>query len=315
MTHPKVPLARLPTPLEPLRQDPKLWIKRDDLTGCGLSGNKVRKLEYLLGEAEAQGADTLITCGATSSNHARATAVAAARRGLGCHLLLRGEAPAVPQGNLLLDKIVGAQCTYIPLEAWDDRLAHMNAIAAELEAEKKRPYVIPEGGSNPVGSLGYIQAGEELLEQIRSLPVQPRRIFHATGSGGTTAGLALGLAGTEIEVMGVAVCDDRRYFDRKIQAIIDETASSGLIDPERAAKARWTIVEGFKGDGYAKTNQASLEAIARFARTEGVFTDPVYTFKALAAFLEMAPNLDGDSIFWHTGGIFELFDFANQFAE
>ncbi len=193
-------------------------------------------------------------------------------------------------------------------------MSHMEAIAAELETRAKRPYIIPEGGSNAVGSLGYIQAAEELLEQLRSLPVQPKRIFHATGSGGTTAGLALGLAGTEIEVMGVAVCDDRAYFDHKIQSIIAEAASSGLIDAQRAKQARWTIVEGYKGEGYARTNEASLAAIARFARSEGVFTDPVYTYKALAAFLDMAPSLEGDSIFWHTGGIFELFDFASQFA-
>ena len=310
----RLALARLPTPLHPLaRSGPGLWIKRDDLTGVALSGNKIRKLEYLLAEAQAQEADTVITCGATSSNHARATAVAAAQLGLDCHLVLRGARPAAPQGNLLLDRIVGAKVHYISMDQWRQRDQEMASIAEQLRTKGKRPYLIPEGGSSAVGSLGYVRAAQELLEQITTDP--PRRVFVATGSGGTCAGLALGLAHTDIEVFAVAVCDDRAYFDQRVNAILDEALALGLTDADTKQKARWTIVEGYKGEGYGKATDEELRAIAAFARKEGIFVDPVYTGKALNAFLEMAPSMEGSSVFWHTGGVYELFDFSEAFEQ
>lgn len=314
---PRVALARAPTPLERLSRTSaalgaEIWVKRDDLTGLELSGNKVRKLELLCADALDRGADTLITCGGVNSNHARATAVAAARLGLGCHLVLRGEDRAPPAGNLLLDRLVGAGVTFITLAEWQHRDRLMAELAGKLEVEGKRPYVIPEGGSNALGSLGYARAVPELLEQAEASGLAVRRVVHAVGSGGTTAGLALGLAAagrSDIDVLGVAVCDDAAYFDAKIAGILDEALARGDIDAELRAAARWRILEGHKGRGYALSTPEELADYVALARREGLFVDPVYTGKAYRGLLAEARAgcLEGITVFLHTGGMFELF--------
>src|SRR5262245_25137481 len=232
-----LPLARLPTPLERLERlgsdlGLELWVKRDDLTGTDLTGNKVRKLSFLAADAVERGCDTLITCGAVTSNHARATAIVAARLGLRSHLLLRGEDQHPPEGNLLLDRYVGAEVTFFPASEWPQRDLKMGALAARLRSEGRKPYVIPEGGSNALGSLGYVLAVKELLEQARDLGLDVGHIVHATGSAGTTAGLALGCAvwgRPEIDVVGVAVCDDRAYFDRRVNEILDQAVGLWFV--------------------------------------------------------------------------------------
>ena len=308
-----VPLANLPTPLERLDRTSAqlgidLWVKRDDLTGAALSGNKVRKLEYLCGEARAEDADLLITCGAVTSNHCRATAVAAARLGMAAHLVLRGAEPDVPDGNLLLDRLMGAQTTFITQTQWAERDGIMEALAADARAAGLRPYVIPEGGSNAVGALGYAHAASELAAQAETKGIDLGQVWHATGSGGTTAGLALGFEGTDVEVCGVAVCDDAAYFDAVITRI---TAPFGC-------EPRWRIVEGYKGRGYAQTTREELAFYAEIARREGLVLDPVYSGKAFRALcLEAeAGRVPSDRaiVFVHTGGIYGLFSFAEQFA-
>lgn len=308
-----VELANLPTPLERLertgaRLGIDLWVKRDDLTGAALSGNKVRKLEFLCGEARAADADLLVTCGAVTSNHCRATAVAAARLGMGSHLVLRGEEPAVPDGNLLLDRLVGAETTFITQAQWVERDGIMERIAADARAAGRRPYVIPEGGSNAVGALGYACAAGEIAAQAEALGIDVGQVWHATGSGGTTAGLALGFEGSDVSVHGVAVCDDAAYFDAAITRIT--AAFDGA--------PRWTIVDGYQGRGYARTTDDELAFHAEIARTEGLILDPVYSGKAFRALcLEAeAGRLPTDRavVFVHTGGIFGLFSFAEALA-
>ena len=320
-------LARLPTPLEPLErigaaEGLALWIKRDDLTGAALSGNKVRKLAFLAAAALARGADPLTPGGAVTSTPARAPAAAAARLGLRAHLVLRGSEPALPDGNLLLDRLVGAGTTFITAEQWTDREAIMAAVADELAAAGRRGYVIPEGGSNAHGAMGYAVAAWELLEQAREAGIAVRRIVHAVGSGGTTAGLALGLAALgrpDIDVLGVAVCDDRAWFDGVIHRILDDAVEAGFARPAIRDEARWEIVEGYKGLGYARTTPEEMELCARIARTEGVILDPVYTGKAFRALLaeHRGGRFEGPgaTVFLHTGGIFGLFSFADAIPD
>lgn len=327
MPPPHLPLARLPTPLEPLPRlgadlGLELWVKRDDLTGTDLTGNKVRKLGFLAADALERGADLLVTCGAVTSNHARATALVAARLGLGCELLLRGEERDPPDGNLLLDRLAGAGTTFITTAQWATRDLLMGALAERLRAAGRRPYVIPEGGSNALGSMGYVLAVKELLDQARDLGVRVASIVHATGSGGTTAGLALGCAAwgrPDIDVLGVAVCDDAATFDRRVASILDEAVGRWLVGAGVRAASRWRIVEGHQGLGYAKATPEELRALARVARREGLVLDPVYTGKAFWGLEAEARagrlRRDGATVFLHTGGLLGLFSFGRELRD
>lgn len=313
----RLPLANTPTPLERLPARPDaglpdgLWVKRDDLTGVALSGNKVRKLEFLAAEAQARGAQALVTCGGVNSNHARATAVAAARLGLTARLVLRGEDRHPPMGNLVLDRWLGAELTFITEAQWAERDAFM------AEAARGDGYVIPEGGSNALGSLGYARAAQEILTQAEAAGLGLRHVVHACGSGGTAAGLALGMAAAhreDVEVLAVAVCNDAAYFDRQIHAILDETVARGWADEATRRRARWRVLDGHKGPGYARTTPEALRAHAQVARRHGLFVDPVYTGKALLGLSAEAEagHLDPKStVFVHTGGVFELFAYAD----
>ena len=301
---PRVPLALLPTPLVPLRRlsealGADVWCKRDDLTGVGLTGNKVRKLEVLLADALAAGADTVITTGGIQSNHARATAVAARQLGLRPVLLLRGEPPPVPDGNLLLDLLVGAEvrwCT--PEEYRTARDARMAEIARELRAAGARPYVIPEGGSNGLGALGYVRAAEEVAGAGERFD----HVICAVGSGGTLAGLALG---PRIGLVhGIAVCDDRATFSARVHAIARELGRALPAEGDR-----WEVTEGWQGPGYGLATGEIWDTIALVARLEGLLLDPVYTGKAMHALVSevRAGRWAGRLLFWHTGGVFGLF--------
>lgn len=305
----RLPLARVPTPVERLDRlsralGVEVWVKRDDLTGVGLSGNKVRKLEYLLGDAVAQGADTVVTTGGIQSNHARATAVACRRLGLRPVLLLRGEPPAVPEANLLLDQLLGVEvhwCT--PDEYRTARNERMAQIAASLRAEGARPYVVPEGGSNGLGALGYVEAARE----VAALGLgRFDGVVCAVGSGGTLAGLALG---PDLgPVHGVAVCDDRATFAPRVEAIAAEAQRHG-VGPLGPEGERWAVVEGYQGPAYAVATEAIWATIAEVARAEGLLLDPVYTGKAMHALVTeaRAGRWRGRWLFWHTGGVFGLF--------
>lgn len=318
MDHPRrLTLAHLPTPLQPLPRLSRelgvdLRVKRDDLTGSHLSGNKIRKLEYLLADAVDQRATHVITCGGVQSNHCRATALAAAPLGLRAELLLRtphglrDELPNPPTGNVYLDRLVDAAIHPTSPHGYQSRDAIMRDIADGVRDRDGVPYVIPEGGSNALGALGYVDAAHELLTQCEA---PPDTVVVATGSGGTLAGLALGFeaAGVQTRALGVAVCDDRAYFRAIVDAIADDARRYGL--PVLGAE-RYDVIEGFQGRGYGLATPDELAFLATIARDDGLVLDPVYTNKALLALvsaLRADPTAFGQRVvFIHTGGIFGL---------
>ena len=324
----RIPLARLPTPLEPSpRLGAELGIellyKRDDLTGLELSGNKARKLELLVAEAEAQQADTLVTCGGVQSNHCRATAFAAAKRGLSSVLLLRVPDPSRPpplEANAFLDRLAGAELRYVSHEGYARREEVMASLADELRARGRRPYVIPEGGSSALGSLGYALAVAELRGQLpEAWREGPVVIAYAAGSGGTGAGIELGvrLAGWRgAKPMGFAVCNDARYFVRAITALCAEAHRRWPAAPA-VPEAEIDVDGGFIGPGYARATAEGLALIRRAATVDGVLLDPVYTGKAMlgVATRARAGRLPAQRVvFFHTGGAFGLFPFAGEMA-
>jgi D-cysteine desulfhydrase len=326
---PRVELARLPTPLEP---SPRLGAsagldllyKRDDLTGLELSGNKARKLELLVAEAEARGADTLVTCGGIQSNHCRATAFAAAKRGLSSVVLLRVPdpgSPPQPEANSFLDRLAGAEVRFVSHEEYRRRNEVMAAVASELAAAGRRPYVIPEGGSNATGSLGYVAAMAELRAQLPPAWQRgPLTIAYAIGSGGTGAGIELGLrllGWREAVAVGFAVCNDAGYFREAIAAICAEARRRWPVLPEVTA-AEVRVDDGFVGPGYAVPTAEGLALIRRAATEDGVLLDPVYTGKAMLGVVSRARETAGlpspRVVFIHSGGAFGLFPFAARLA-
>jgi len=324
-------LAQTPTPLSPLpRASSELGVellcKRDDLTGAAMSGNKVRKLEFLFAEARAQDADIVLSCGGAQSNHCRATAVAAAELGLASRLLLRTPDPTSPPaatGNILLDRVVGADIVWITPAEYRDRGARFETECAALRAAGRRPYVIPEGGSNALGSWGYVRCLEELLPELGV----PTTIVYAAGSGGTGAGLVLGkrLFGLDhVRIVGVNVCDDRAYFVRAIGDIVEDAITRWKLELPGAAFSRERdveIIDGYVGRGYAQSRPVELASLVALARSEGVILDPVYTgkaFYALRSELAKDPRAFGERvIFLHTGGVFGLMPpaVADELAE
>ena len=326
---PQIDLARLPTPVQPLhRTGEKLgvdfYVKRDDLTGAALSGNKIRKLEFVLADALARKADTIITCGGAQSNHCRATAIAAAMLGLNCRLLLRTPDPSRPpsaEGNILLDRLAGAEIVWITPEDYKKRDELMAREGAALEASGRNPYLIPEGASSSLGAWGYIRAVEELVNDIANLPGganQACTIVNAAGSGGTSAGLILGakIFDLNARVVSVNVCDDRDYFVNAIGNICEKAIADYQIDIDFSRDRDIEILDGYVGRGYALSRPEELELLYDVARTEGIFFDPVYTGKAFFGMvqeLKNNPQCFGERIiFIHTGGIFGLFPKAPE---
>jgi D-cysteine desulfhydrase family pyridoxal phosphate-dependent enzyme len=307
----RIVLAHLPTPIEPLPrltkllQGPRLFIKRDDLTGLGLGGNKTRKLEYLAADALAQGCRTLITTGAVQSNHCRQVAAAAARLGLGCILVLAGEDPGIRQGNLLLDELSGAKLVFVPKEERDQRLQQAFTHA---EADGMQPYLIPYGGSNPIGVQGYIQAMQELQDQN----LQPDWIVLASSSGGTQAGLILGAQQTGFSgrILGISVDKSEDELTQTIMALANQTAAWMGMSTEITSRDV-LVNDAYCRAGYGILQPAEVEAIRRFARTEGILLDPVYTGRAAAGLIDLIRTgffrPDETVLFWHTGGIPALF--------
>ncbi len=321
----RLALARLPTPLEPLDRvsdelgGPRIWVKRDDLTGCVTTGNKVRKLEFTLARACAAGADTLITAGGLQSNHCRATAVLGARLGLRVHLLLREEGGSLStQGNLFLDLLAGAEISRYSRSYYR---THLNALyAAWCErylARGATPWVIPVGASDGTGVWGYIGCAAELAKDIAAVGIRPGAIVHATGSGGTQAGLTAGAAlyGLNCSVIGIAVCDDAAYFRHKVLADLRDCAA--LYDlPIEVERLPIEVEDGYVGPGYGRAGPEVFATIRWLARREGLVLDPVYSGKAFHALIEeiRRGRFAGvnDVIFVHTGGLFGLFAQADQ---
>ena len=303
---PRIPLGNFPTPLDALpRLSAELGVevlaKRDDLTGLALGGNKIRKLEMLLAEAVAQGADAVVTCGAVQSNHCRCTAAAAARLGLECGLVLF-EGRHNSNGNLLLDELFGATVEHHPASARN----RAEELMAALGKRYRKPYVIPFGGSNGLGAAAYAWCYEELLEQLGG---RGGTLFCVTSSGATHAGLAMGqamLGGPT--VLGVSNGDPVLDCQRRLGALI--AAGGDLIGLRE--KVVTTVVDGFQGEGYGIPSPEGLDAIRRLARTEGILLDPVYTSKAMAALLARAAEVEPPVIFLHSGGVPALFAYADE---
>ena len=319
-----IPLARRPTPLHALpRLSAELgvdvYVKRDDLTGAALSGNKVRKLEFVLADALDKKADTVLTCGGAQSNHCRATAVAAAMLGLNCRLLLRTVDPLHPpplEGNLLLDRMAGAQIVWITPEEYKSRDRIFAREAEKLAAAGSKPYIIPEGASNALGAWGYIQCFAELqhdLVRLKGDAPQAVTIINAAGSGGTSAGLILGakLFDAKARIVSFNVCDDREYFIGAIGSIAEAAVVESRLAVDFSRDADIDIIDGYVGRGYALSRPEELTAIVDLARSEGIFLDPVYTGKAFFGMLQELkrdPGCFGERIiFLHTGGIYGLF--------
>ena len=317
---PRIKLARLPTPLQALSRiseslptNHRLWVKRDDLTDAAISGNKLRKLEFVAAAAREQGCDTLITCGGVQSNHCRATALVGARLGFRVHLILRGEAPADLDGNLLLDHLAGARVSHYSRRQYvtelPDLFAHWQAHYEEMGGAA---LCIPTGASDGIGIWGYINAAGELLEDMSDAGIASADWVCATGSGGTQAGLTLGvaLANAPVRVWGINVCDDESWFLRKVSEDIADCARRyPQLRPAPEVDAR--VIDGYVGPGYGRADAEIFDTIARVARLEGLVLDPVYTGKAFHGLLsEIDKGRFGDSgdiIFVHTGGIFGLF--------
>lgn len=325
----RVNLAQTPTALEKMERlsekyGVEIYFKRDDYTGTELSGNKVRKLEFILHHALHLGADTVITCGGAQSNHCRATAFAAKKLGMKAVLLLRTPDPENPpaiEANILLDCLADAKIIWITPEQYQQRNLYFASVAEQVFKEGGSAYIIPEGGSNALGSWGYIAAVEELIMDLESLGDDiPTTLISALGSGGTTAGLTLGnkLLDAGFRVVGVNVCDDEAYFRQVIGRITDDFHSKYLDQPLVSAED-YEILDGYVGRGYALSQPQELEALRDLAQLEGVVLDPVYTGKAYYAMiseLEKNPECFGPRIiFVHTGGLFGLFSITEEVVE
>lgn len=320
----RLSFAHLPTPVQPLDRlskelaGPRIWIKRDDLTGFGLSGNKIRKLEFVLAEALQQKADTVITCGGIQSNHCRATVLACARLGLKVHLVLRGESPTVPAGNLLIDYLGGAEVGFFSASEYDERYEKLfPALAEKYAANGRKAFLIPTGASDEIGLWGYVAATDELHRDFDRLGFEPGHIICATGSGATQAGLAVGvhLAGIQSQVTTFNVSDDAETFRQKIRGDIAKWEERYGIQAN-LGNLPINIIDGYVGPGYAKATPEIFDTIRRVARTEGILLDPVYTGKAFHGMLEEIKKgrfADAkDLLFIHTGGVFGLLAQAEE---
>ncbi len=305
-TIPRIRFALLPTPLEMLPRlsaelgGPKILVKRDDLTGIAFGGNKIRKLEFLLAEAQAHGARTILTAGAIQSNHCRQTAAACARLGFSCRLVLSGQKPSQASGNLLLDQLFGAQILWNTAEEPGQALQH--AFKEAWEAGE-RPYLIPYGGSNATGATGYVYAMKEMLDQ----ECRPDWIVFASSSSGTQAGLVTGarLFGYQGKVLGISV--DEREADLKERVASLANATADALDEKLHFTPEEIMVNAdYLGGGYGVMGPAELGAIRLFARLEGLLLDPVYTGRAAAGLIDLVRKgffKPGETVlFWHTGG-------------
>jgi len=324
---PRLRITHAPTPLEPMRRlseclgGPNLWIKRDDCTGLATGGNKTRKLEYLLADALARGADTVITQGATQSNHARQTAAIGAKLGLACHLILEDRTgyrhdDYRRSGNVMLDRLFGAQVSEVP--AGTDMDAAMAQLAERLRAEGRKPYVIPGGGSNAIGALGYVTCALELVAQANEAGLAIDRLVTATGSTGTQAGLVAGLEGARagIPVLGISVRAPKAVQEEKVFRLAEQTAD--LLGVAGAVRREAVVANSdHVGAGYGVPTPAMIEAVRLVARTEGIVLDPVYTGKAMAGLIDLVRKGElhpGENVvFLHTGGAVGLFGYLHAF--
>jgi D-cysteine desulfhydrase family pyridoxal phosphate-dependent enzyme len=314
---PRATLAPLPTPLHHLPRfsaavGAEVWIKRDDIGALGLAGNKVRKLEFVLGAARRDGADALVIVGAEQSNACRAAAAACAQLGMRCVLVLSGDEPDRATGNLLLDRLYGAEVRFAGTTDWAALAAAADRATEELRSAGASPATLPVGASSPLGAVGFVVAWFELLDQLDALDVTAATVVHASSSGGTHAGLVAGRRlsqrGPRVRAIGVA---DDIYPDMPGRYAEIATGALWMLgaEPEIGPGDLWLDM-AFLGPGYAVATDEALDAIRLLARTEGIACDPVYSGKALAAVVAAARAGDlagGATVFWHTGGHHALF--------
>lgn len=309
----RVPLGVLPTPLYKLERLSRetgrnLYMKRDDMTGVALGGNKVRKLEFLLADAQEKQADVILTAGGPQSNHAMLTAACAARLNMKAILVLKKRG-VLEGGNLILDGLYGAEVRFVDTDSYEDVYAEMERIMQNLRAEGHTPYFIPVGGSVPLGCLGYVNCVREIAAQAEALGVKFGHIVSSVGSGGTYAGLTLGakLYLPGVRSVGIGVCDDP--FEKIALELMQET--SALLESDVSVGPEDIDIHFHIGPGYAQPSPEGSAAVQRLARTEGILADPVYTGKGLAGFFQLLE--DGyfpegeDILFIHTGGAGALF--------
>jgi L-cysteate sulfo-lyase len=325
---PRIRLGHFPTPLEPMDHlsrllgGPRLWIKRDDCTGLSTGGNKTRKLEFLMAEAVAQKADVVITQGATQSNHARQTAAAAARLGMRCHILLEDRTgdtafDYTQNGNVLLDHLHGATVERRP--GGSNMQAEMEAVAAKLADAGQRPYVMPGGGSTPLGAVGYVNAALELVNQSAERGLRIDHLVHATGSAGTQAGLVVGLQGlnSKMRLLGIGV---RAPRDRQEAMVHELGCRTWDLMGLRGELPREAVVANcdYVGPGYGVPTPGMVEAVTLLARTEGILLDPVYSGKGMAGLIDLVRKGHFEKhenvVFLHTGGSVALFGYTGTFG-
>ncbi|MDD4961750.1 MAG: D-cysteine desulfhydrase family protein [Candidatus Marinimicrobia bacterium] len=319
----KITLAQLPTPLHELPAfagklgyTGNIYMKRDDLSGLAAGGNKSRKLEYIMADVLRQDADTVITCGGLQSNHCLQTAAAAKKLGLDCHLVLSGEKPGNINGNLFLDMLTGVRIDFVPRP---EREYRMEALADVLRKEGKKPYIIPVGGSNALGAVGYVMAMSEILRQFELMRIDCDRIVIAASSGGTLAGLVLGAAigGYKGKITGISI--DRRSqgrdaFPPKLAELANRCAE--LLEVEIRLKAEdFELEYGYLGAGYGVVGENERHAVRMLAESEGLFVGPVYTGRALGALIDCIKKgkwRKETICFWHTGDMAALFDYSAE---
>ncbi|MCY4531720.1 MAG: D-cysteine desulfhydrase family protein [Gammaproteobacteria bacterium] len=321
----RIKLARLPTPLQPLDRlsnelgGPRIWIKRDDQTDTVASGNKLRKLEFTVARALAEDANVLITSGGVQSNHCRSTAVVASHLGLQCHLILRGSEPSEVDGNLFLDRLLGARITFLSKEQFRNIDQYLSDIATQYRDRGNTPYSIPIGASDETGIWGYINCCGELKQDFQDRQIQPDYIISAAGSGGTLGGLIIGNVLHEIgsKILAFNVCDDEEYFVNKIREDFKRWEHR-YDSPVVTDHLPISVVDGYVGVGYAIAGQPVFNTIRRVAQLEGVILDPVYTGKAFHAMItELKKGRfreSKDIVFIHTGGIYGNFPQKDQFV-
>ncbi len=325
---PRVHLAHLPTPLERMDRlsealgGPEIWIKRDDCTGLSTGGNKTRKLEFLMAEAQAEGADLVMTQGATQSNHARQTAAFAARLGMNCHILLEDRTGYKDEnynhnGNVLLDVLHGA--TYETRNAGLDMNAEMESVADNFRKQGKKVYTIPGGGSNTTGALGYANCALELVGQANDRGLVIDHIVHATGSTGTQAGLVTGLKAlnANIPVMGISVRAAKEAQEENVFKLA--TATADVLGCPGVVSAQDIVANSdYVGEGYGLPTEAGIDAIRMFAKLEGLLLDPVYSSKGAAGLIDLIRKghyKKGERVvFLHTGGSVSLFGYLNALS-
>ena len=326
---PRQHFAHLPTPLEPMDNltkllgGPNLYIKRDDCTGLATGGNKTRKLEFLVGDALAEGAETLVTHGAVQSNHVRQTAAAACRFGLRCEAFLERRVPGYGEryettGNVLFDRLFGATLDYLP--AGSDMDAACRERVEAIKARGGKPYYIPGGGSSPVGALGYVNAAMELLQQANDRSLRIDCVVHGTGSTGTQSGLVAGLEGANsgIDVLGICV----RQPDHQLQEAAVHRLASAVAEKigiKGGIEAGRIMANGdYVGEGYGLPTDGTIEAIDLLARHEGILLDPVYSAKGMAGLIDQvrkgAFNRNDNIVFLHTGGAMALFGYEKHWG-